>query len=84
MPTRAPSTCRSPASPRSCQVSSQTWARACAGTASPKTIRIRAEAAGSAVLDLPLAFYPEEGEVVFLLAPGFTVKEMPWSPGRLS
>ena len=36
IPTRAPATCRSPAAPRNCQVSSQTWAMACAGTASPK------------------------------------------------
>ena len=35
-PTLAPSAWRSPASPRSCQVSSHTWARAWAGTASPK------------------------------------------------
>ena len=38
-PTRAPSTWRSPASPRSCHVSSQTWAIACAGMASPKQAR---------------------------------------------
>jgi len=34
---------------------------------------IRAEADGRAILDLPLAFYAEEGEIVFLLAPGFTI-----------
>ncbi|MEN8151369.1 MAG: carboxypeptidase-like regulatory domain-containing protein [Planctomycetota bacterium] len=34
---------------------------------------IRAKAPGHAVLDLPLAFYPDEGDVVFLLAPGFTI-----------
>ncbi len=39
MPTRAPSTWRSPAWPRSCQVSSQTWAMAWAGMASPKQDR---------------------------------------------
>src|SRR5262245_60413385 len=38
-PSFAPSTWRSPASPRSCQASSQTWAIACAGTASPKQER---------------------------------------------
>src|SRR5690606_33080786 len=36
MPTRAPATCRAPAAPLSCQVSSHTWVAACAGTASPK------------------------------------------------
>src|ERR1700730_10553825 len=36
MPTLAPWTWRSPAWPRRCQVSSQTWAIAWAGTASPK------------------------------------------------
>ncbi|SHT11820.1 Uncharacterised protein [Mycobacteroides abscessus subsp. abscessus] len=39
IPTRAPSTCRSPACPRSCQVSSHTCAMACAGMASPKHAR---------------------------------------------
>lgn len=32
----APATCRSPATPRNCQVTSHTWAMAWAGTASPK------------------------------------------------
>ena len=36
MPTVAPSTWRPVAWPRSCQVTSHTWASACAGTASPK------------------------------------------------
>src|SRR3954447_11465684 len=39
MPTAAPSTCRFPAWPRSCQVTSHSWANACAGTASPKQAR---------------------------------------------
>jgi len=39
MPALAPSTWRSPASPRNCQTSSHTWAIAWAGTASPKHAR---------------------------------------------
>jgi len=39
----------------------------------PEDAWIRAEASGLALLDLPLTFYPDEGEIVFLLAPGFRI-----------